>query len=141
MLDIGWSELLVIGMVALIVVGPKELPRMLRTAGQWVGRAKSVARDFQRSMDEAAREADLDEFKDMRKIASDISKARIDTPSSVVKSFTDPVAPPPSSAGPSSDAPAAGAPSGDAPPASGAATETPIEAPPAAEPAPEPKSA
>ena len=58
MLDLGWSEILIIGVVALIVVGPKDLPKMLRTLGQYAGRAKSIAREFQRSMDDAARQAD-----------------------------------------------------------------------------------
>lgn len=67
MLDIGWSELLVIGAVALIVVGPKELPKLLRTVGQFVGKARSMAREFQRSMDEAAREGDLKELTDLKR--------------------------------------------------------------------------
>lgn len=67
MLDLGWSELLVIGIVALIVVGPKDLPRMLRTLGQYAAKAKGVAREFQRSMDEAARQADVDELRDVKK--------------------------------------------------------------------------
>jgi sec-independent protein translocase protein TatB len=81
MLDIGWTELLLIGAVALIVVGPKDLPRMMRTLGQYVGKAKAVAREFQRSMDDAAREAELDDLKkiadplkdlkDMRRISLD----------------------------------------------------------------------
>ena len=67
MLDLGWSELLLIGIAALIVVGPRDLPRMLRTLGRYVAKAKSVAREFQRSMDEAARQADMDDLRDMRK--------------------------------------------------------------------------
>lgn len=67
MLDLGWSELLLIGIAALIVVGPRDLPRMLRTLGRYAAKAKSVAREFQRSMDEAARQADMDELRDMRK--------------------------------------------------------------------------
>lgn len=66
MFDIGWSELLVIGALALIVVGPKELPRMLRTLGQYAGKARSMAREFQRSMNDAAREADLSELRDIK---------------------------------------------------------------------------
>ena len=72
MLDLGWSELLIIGVVALIVVGPKDLPRMLRTLGQYAGRAKGIAREFQRSMDEAARQADLDELKDVKSTLDDL---------------------------------------------------------------------
>ena len=56
MLDIGMFELFVIGALALIVVGPKELPGLLRTVGQFVAKARGMAREFQRSMDEAARE-------------------------------------------------------------------------------------
>lgn len=60
MLDIGMLELFVIGALALIVVGPKELPGLLRTVGQFVAKARGMAREFQSSMEEAAREADLD---------------------------------------------------------------------------------
>jgi len=54
MLDIGWPELLVIGALALIVVGPKDLAGMLRKLGQWTGQLRGMAREFQRSMNEAA---------------------------------------------------------------------------------------
>ncbi len=77
MFDIGWSELLLVGVVALIVVGPKELPRMLRTLGQYVGRAKSVAREFQRSMDDAAREMDVQELQDARRHLSDLKSMKV----------------------------------------------------------------
>lgn len=77
MLDLGWSELLIIGIVALIVVGPKDLPRMLRTLGQYAAKAKSVAREFQRSMDEAARQADIDELREVKKdLDKDVSGMR-----------------------------------------------------------------
>ena len=65
MFDIGFMEILVIGAIALIVVGPKELPGLLRTVGQYAGKARGMAREFQRTMDEAAREADLGEVKDI----------------------------------------------------------------------------
>lgn len=77
MFDIGWSELLLIGVVALIVVGPKELPRMLRTVGQYVGRAKSVAREFQRSMDDAAREMDVQELRDAQRQLTDLKSMKV----------------------------------------------------------------
>jgi sec-independent protein translocase protein TatB len=74
MLDIGWQELLVIGVLALLVVGPKELPGLLRTVGQWAGKARSVAREFQRSMEDAAREADLDELNSLRNVKRDVER-------------------------------------------------------------------
>lgn len=75
MFDIGWRELLVIGALALIVVGPKDLPGLLRSLGQWVNKIRSMARDFQRSMNDAAAEADLKEFRDLANVKSDIAKA------------------------------------------------------------------
>jgi sec-independent protein translocase protein TatB len=72
MFDIGGTELLVIAIVAIVVVGPKELPRMLRTLGQFVGKAKTVAREFQTHFNEAAEEAGLDE---VRKGIASVEKA------------------------------------------------------------------
>ncbi len=63
MFDIGWSELLVIAVVAIIVVGPRDLPRMLRTVGQTVGKARRMAGDFRSQFDDALKEADLDDLK------------------------------------------------------------------------------
>jgi sec-independent protein translocase protein TatB len=60
MFDIGWSELLVIAVVAIVVIGPKDLPRALRVLGQWTGHIKRMARDFQNQFNEAIREAELD---------------------------------------------------------------------------------
>lgn len=57
MFDIGWSELLLIGIVALIVVGPRDLPAMFRTLGRFTAKARSMGREFQRAMDDAARES------------------------------------------------------------------------------------
>lgn len=63
MLDIGWSEMALILMVALIVIGPKDLPRVARTIGKWTGKARAMAREFQRSLDDMAREAELQDIK------------------------------------------------------------------------------
>jgi len=63
MFDLGWSELMVIAVIAIIVIGPKDLPKTLRTIGRWVGKARAVAREFQSSMEDLARESDLDELR------------------------------------------------------------------------------
>lgn len=71
MFDIGWTELLLIGMVALIVIGPKELPGMFRTMGRFTAKARSMARDFQRAMESAADEAGVkDVAKDLKSMTS-----------------------------------------------------------------------
>ena len=63
MLDIGWSEMLVIAVVAIVIIGPKDLPRALRAFGRWMSKARAMAREFQNSLDDIAREADLDDIK------------------------------------------------------------------------------
>ncbi len=63
MFDIGWSELLLIGIVALIAIGPKELPGALRTLGQWMGKLRRMASEFQGQFQEAMREAELADLK------------------------------------------------------------------------------
>ncbi len=63
MFDIGWGELVVIGIVALIAIGPKELPGVLRAVGQWVGKIKRMASDFQGQFQEAMREAEVADLK------------------------------------------------------------------------------
>ena len=63
MFDIGWSEMGVILLVALIVIGPKDLPKVARQIGKWSGKARSMAREFQRSLEDMAREAELDDIK------------------------------------------------------------------------------
>lgn len=63
MLDIGMSEMVVIGIVALIVVGPKDLPQMFRKVGNFVGKARGMARDFQNAMHEAADQSGVNDIK------------------------------------------------------------------------------
>ncbi|WP_201155514.1 Sec-independent protein translocase protein TatB, partial [Rhodobaculum claviforme] len=73
MFDIGWTELLIIGIVALIVVGPKDLPGMFRTLGRVTGKARAMARDFQRAMEQAADDSGV---KDMAKEFRDAASAK-----------------------------------------------------------------
>ena len=77
MFDIGFSELMVIGVVSLIVVGPKDLPGMFRTVGKYVGKAKGMAREFQRSMEDAADASGLsDVTKDFKDMASGLDDVK-----------------------------------------------------------------
>jgi sec-independent protein translocase protein TatB len=87
MFDLGWSELLVVAVLAIIFVGPKDLPKMMRTVGQYVAKARAMAREFQSSFDELARETELDELRrevsalkeqatsPLRSLKDDITKA------------------------------------------------------------------
>ncbi len=72
MFDIAWSELVIIGVVALIAIGPKELPGVLRTVGQWVAKMRRLAGEFQSQFNEAMREA---EVADLKKQVDDINRS------------------------------------------------------------------
>ncbi|MCH7794078.1 MAG: twin-arginine translocase subunit TatB [Proteobacteria bacterium] len=61
MFDIGWIEMAVIALIALVVIGPKELPNAMRTVAKWARKARSLAREFQSGVDDMIREADLDD--------------------------------------------------------------------------------
>lgn len=63
MFDIGWFEMALIALVALIVIGPKDLPRVMRSASHWLRKARSLGREFQSGVDEMIREADLEDAK------------------------------------------------------------------------------
>src|SRR4051812_19481429 len=79
MFDIAWSELFVILIVALVVVGPKDLPKLMRTAGQWAGRARAMADQFRRSFDDMARQAELDELRtEVNRLKADVTKPMTD---------------------------------------------------------------
>jgi len=74
MFDIGWSEIAVIAVVALIVIGPKDLPGVLRTVGIWVRKARMMAREFQGHVDDMIREAELE---DVRRQANELRNLNI----------------------------------------------------------------
>lgn len=84
MFDFGWQEFLLIGIIAVLVVGPKDLPRVIRTIGQWVRKARALAGEFQSSVEELARESELD---DVRKQVQQMSR---DGLSKTVESHIDP---------------------------------------------------
>ncbi|MBE0692814.1 MAG: twin-arginine translocase subunit TatB, partial [Aquamicrobium sp.] len=71
MFDIAWTEMLVIAIVLIVVVGPKELPGMLRTFGKTTAKLRVMAGDFRKQFDEALKEAELD---DIKKLAEDAKK-------------------------------------------------------------------
>ena len=122
MFDLSWTELLVIAVVAIVFIGPKELPAALRTLGRWAGKARGMAREFQNSVDDMIRESELDELrKEVRKIESgeyerEIEKS-LDPEGEIGKALqapdiSGPPASPPASQ-PDSDAPASTPASGD----------------------------
>ena len=63
MFDIGWSEMAIIALVAVVVMKPKDLPKLLRQIGEWTGKARALAREFQGHLDDLARQSELDELK------------------------------------------------------------------------------
>ena len=63
MFDLGWGKLVVIALIALVVIGPKELPAVLRTVGQWMGKLRRMASEFQSQFQEAMREAEMADLK------------------------------------------------------------------------------
>jgi len=107
MFDISWTEFLLIGVVALIFIGPKELPAVLRTLGQWTRRIRSMAADFQGQFQEAMREAEMADLKKqvddiardiksydpLKDVRSDIETAGRDIQSSLEKPATETTAP------------------------------------------------
>jgi sec-independent protein translocase protein TatB len=156
MFDIGWPELVVIAVVALVVIGPKDLPKALFTVGKWVRKARLMARDFQGHIDEMMREAELDDLRKQAQqvrnfnVQDQISKAvdpdnviggalSVDEFADAPRPFEDPAAKPrPSTPLPPTDSPA-GTPAQVPPPAATHATVVPT--PPAAIPPSQPAPA
>lgn len=79
MFDIGWQELFIIAVFALIVVGPKDLPQAIRTITTWIRKARMMTRDFQAGVNEMVREAELDDLKDTITKPGDLKKTLTDT--------------------------------------------------------------
>src|SRR5205807_6790293 len=98
LLDFGWSELMLIGIVALVVIGPKDLPKALRVAGFWVRKARTLSREFQSSVEQMIREAELDEMRQELKKATEIDldkefRQTIDPTGSLAESLKPPELP------------------------------------------------
>ena len=96
--DLGMSELLVIGVVALIFIGPKDLPKALRVAGFWVKKARTLSREFQTSVEQMIREAELDEMRQELKKATELDvekefRQTIDPTGSLAESLKPPELP------------------------------------------------
>jgi sec-independent protein translocase protein TatB len=129
MFDVGWSELLLIGIVALIAIGPKELPGALRTLGQWMGKVRRMASEFQSQFHEAMREAELADLK--KEVDEMATKAQsythFDPIDDIRKDIENAASPPPALDTPLTDTPAPQ-------PSTETAAATPQ--PPASEPAP-----
>ena len=134
MFDIGWSELLLIAVVALVVLGPKDLPKAMRFCAHWVRKARAMVREFQGHVDEMMRESELDEVRrEIDKMSTgDLGQEieRTIDPGGTIKSALDidqPVPPPAESASAESAPPPPVAPPGES-----------LGAEPLAEPAPDP---
>lgn len=107
----GFSEFLLLAVAALIVVGPKDLPMMMRKIGQFVGKARGMAREFQAAFDDIARQTELEELRQeiealkkdnaVAKAADDLKAAEQDINSAVMRKH-----PPPSPEEPAADKPA-----------------------------------
>jgi sec-independent protein translocase protein TatB len=123
MLDLSWGEIALIGAVAVIFIGPKEIPGALRTMGKFLGKARAMAREFQNNVDDMVREAELDEVKNKVQAATGLASGgiagairnTIDPKGDIQKALTPPdnlatafVEPPPVQA-PASSAPATAA--------------------------------
>ena len=134
MFDISWSELLLIAVVALVFIGPKELPGVLRTIGQWTGKIRRMASEFQDQFREAIREAEVADLKKDIDEATSNLKTGLDPFAGINESAEWKHSEPTASASTSSASPAA-----EAPPASPAEAVMPVDTPTApAEPAPAP---
>jgi sec-independent protein translocase protein TatB len=143
MLDLGWPEMLVIAIILIVVVGPKDLPKMLRAFGRTTSKVRAMAGDFRKQFDDAMKEAELDEIKNLaseaRKLnpASELKKALspMEKAARDVKSGLD------QAMNPTKPASAEPADAGATPAAPGSAGAAPVEGKPSSRPLPEPAGA
>src|SRR5215467_15661808 len=96
--DLSMTELMLIGVVALVVIGPKDLPKALRVAGYWIGKARTLSREFHSSVEQMIREAELDEVRQELKKATEIDldkefRQTIDPSGSLAESLKPPELP------------------------------------------------
>lgn len=124
MFDIAPTEMMLVALVALVVIGPKDLPKVLRTVGQWIGRAKGMARHFRSGLDDMVRAAELEEME--KKWAAENERIMREHPSPYATPAVQSAAPdsdvpvmtplPPTEAGPLLAKPGDATPAADAPP-------------------------
>jgi sec-independent protein translocase protein TatB len=89
MFDLSWSHILIVLVVALVVVGPKDLPRLMHMIGKWLGKARTMADQFKKSFDEMSRQAELDELR------AEINALRNERPfAGIEQTLHEPVLPP-----------------------------------------------
>lgn len=99
MFDIGWDEMALVAVVALIVIGPKDLPAVLRQVGRWTRKARDLANEFQRGVDEMVRESELADLKTQVEKATDPNQLRrevektVDPSGDIARSLEPPVLP------------------------------------------------
>jgi sec-independent protein translocase protein TatB len=147
MFDLGWGKIVIIAVIALVVIGPKELPAVLRTVGQWMGKIRRMAAEFQGQFQEAMREAEMADLKKSIDAITDATRgigSGFDPLSSVTKDIesafkekpSETPSPPAVTGEPAGTAAAAPAPTTE--PSVAAEPPVTIEAPVPAEPAPAP---
>jgi sec-independent protein translocase protein TatB len=87
MFDLGWGKIIIIAVIALVVIGPKELPAVLRTVGQWMGKVRRMAAEFQGQFQEAMREAEMADLKKSIDAITDATRGIGDPLSTVTKNI------------------------------------------------------
>ncbi len=147
MFNFSWSELALIAVVALVVIGPKDLPRVMRTVGMWTRRARAIANEFQGSIEQMVREAELDEVRKQVNEVTNLDFERefnraIDPEGEMQRSLAEPVLAEPmaervSAAAAAIEAAPPAALAAEPPAAAAAIAAAPAEAAPAAPPLPD----